>query len=100
MKAATGGTQAEWREALEGAENNGIVEVEGARLQFAHPLFAAAVYASAPAGERRRVHRRLASLIPEVEERARHLAVQAPPTIVSGHARPSLLQSPVHSALT
>ncbi len=77
VKAATGGTQAEWREALEGAENNGIVEVEGARLRFAHPLFATAVYASAPPGERRRVHRRLASLIPELEERARHLALGA-----------------------
>ncbi len=75
--AATGGTPDESRRALEHAESRGIIEVEGSRLRFTHPLFAGAVYAMAPAVERRRMHRRLAGLTDEIEERARHLALGA-----------------------
>ncbi|HET7487398.1 MAG TPA: AAA family ATPase [Acidimicrobiales bacterium] len=77
VRAAIGATPSQWREAVEGAESNGIVEVQGGRLCFVHPLYAAAVYASAPAPERRAVHRRLAVVVADIEERARHLALGA-----------------------
>jgi DNA-binding CsgD family transcriptional regulator len=77
VRAATGSTPAESRRAVEHAESRGIIEVEGPLLRFTHPLFAAAAYATAPAAERRRMHRQLAGLTEEVEERARHLALGA-----------------------
>jgi DNA-binding CsgD family transcriptional regulator len=65
------------REHLVPAEEAGLVEVEGERVVFSHPLFAAAVYGSASVPARRRLHRRLASLVGDQEERARHLALGA-----------------------
>ena len=53
----------------------GIVTVEGSRIAFTHPLLALAVYRGAPSGQRRAAHRRLAEVVPDVEERARHLAL-------------------------
>lgn len=77
VRAATGGTPAESRRALEHAESRGIIEIEGPLLRFSHPLFAGAVRALAPAAQRRRMHRRLAELAADPEEQARHLALGA-----------------------
>lgn len=77
VKAATGTTSDESRRAVEHCESRGIIEIDGARLRFTHPLFAAAAYATAPAAERRRMHRQLAGLTEEIEEQARHLALGA-----------------------
>ncbi|HEX6518650.1 MAG TPA: AAA family ATPase [Streptosporangiaceae bacterium] len=77
VRAATGSTPAESRRAVEHAESRGIIELDGPLLRFTHPLFAAAAYATAPAAERRRMHRQLAVLTDEIEERARHLALSA-----------------------
>jgi DNA-binding CsgD family transcriptional regulator/tetratricopeptide (TPR) repeat protein len=77
VRAATSSTPAESRRALERAESRGIIEAGGPLLRFTHPLFAAAAYATAPAVERRRMHRRLAGLTEEIEEQARHLALGA-----------------------
>jgi DNA-binding CsgD family transcriptional regulator len=77
VKAATGTTPDESRRAVEHAESRGILEVEGPLLRFTHPLFAAAAYATAPAAERRRMHRQLAGLTEEIEDQARHLALGA-----------------------
>jgi DNA-binding CsgD family transcriptional regulator len=63
--------------ALDEAEEAGMVEQEGARIRFAHPLFASVVYSSARIGARRRLHRRLADVATDAEERARHLALSA-----------------------
>ena len=63
--------------ALGQATAAGIVEVAGTVVRFTHPLFASAVYSSASAGERRHVHRNLAAVIDDVEERAWHLALAA-----------------------
>jgi DNA-binding CsgD family transcriptional regulator len=52
-----------------------VVELEGDRLRFAHPLLASGVYGEAGANERRALHGRLAELVPDSEERARHLAL-------------------------
>lgn len=77
VTAAMDGRTPHWRRGLEHAEALGIIRAEGPLLRFTHPLYAAAVYATATATERRRVHRRLAELTWEVEERALHLALGA-----------------------
>ncbi|MGH3001185.1 MAG: AAA family ATPase, partial [Gaiellaceae bacterium] len=60
------------------AEEAGIVRVAAdGRIEFSHPLLAAAVYESAPAAQRRAAHRRLAGRVMDAEERARHLALGA-----------------------
>jgi class 3 adenylate cyclase/DNA-binding CsgD family transcriptional regulator len=62
--------------ALGPAEVAGIVTIDGdGRVRFSHPLFGSAVYESATAAERRRVHRLLACKTDDVEEQARHLAL-------------------------
>jgi DNA-binding CsgD family transcriptional regulator len=52
-----------------------VLELEGDRLRFSHPLLAAVAYQSLDALGRRTLHRRLATLVGEEEERARHLAL-------------------------
>ena len=52
-----------------------VIELEGDRIRFSHPLLASGMYAAAGGAERRRLHRRLADLLPDLEERARHLAL-------------------------
>ena len=61
--------------ALEEAQAAGVLEDIGGQLHFAHPLLAAAVDGFAAPAQRRELHRRLAKLVHEPEERARHLAV-------------------------
>ena len=53
------------------------MEFEGARVRFTHPLLASAIYSGAPPDRRREAHRRLSKVVPNVEERARHLALSA-----------------------
>ncbi|MGA8246593.1 MAG: LuxR C-terminal-related transcriptional regulator, partial [Nocardioides sp.] len=65
------------REALETAARQGIVSVEAERVRFAHPILAAAAYGSIPAARRRDLHRAMAVLSDNLEERARHLATAA-----------------------
>jgi DNA-binding CsgD family transcriptional regulator len=63
-------------EALAPAERAGLVRIDTrGRTVFAHPLYAAAVYGSATASERRAAHARLAGQAEDLEERARHLAL-------------------------
>ncbi|MDH6624766.1 DNA-binding CsgD family transcriptional regulator [Streptomyces sp. LBL] len=50
-------------------------EPEGPALRFAHPLISAALYAEAPARERRAVHAALSTAASDPIERARHLAL-------------------------
>jgi hypothetical protein len=62
---------------VEDAEERGLVVVEGHHLRFAHPLLAAAVRGDAGPSGRRQMHRRLAAVVQEPEQRARHLALAA-----------------------
>ncbi len=73
VEAALGsaGLDAGFAEAL----NAGILELEGDRLRFTHPLLGAAVVARQPPVRRRTLHARLADVVPFAEERARHLAL-------------------------
>ena len=52
-----------------------LIEFDGARIRFTHPLFASAVYSEADDDRRQEVHRRLAAVATDPEERARHLAL-------------------------
>lgn len=62
-------------EALEPAVQANVVEVAGDEVRFTHPLLRTAAYAPLTASERRELHRRLAEIVSDVEERARHLAL-------------------------
>jgi DNA-binding CsgD family transcriptional regulator len=62
---------------LESAEQAGVIEVAGGRLRFTHPLLASTHYASTPVSKRRELHRLLATVIDDEEERAQHLALGA-----------------------
>jgi len=63
--------------ALDPAQAAGVVEVDLGAVRFTHPLLASAVYDDAPPGERRKLHSRLAQIVAEGEESARHLALAA-----------------------
>lgn len=53
----------------------GVLDDARGELTFTHPLLASAAYAGLRAGERRRLHARLAEIVPDTVERARHLAL-------------------------
>ena len=72
VEAATGSDVA-----LEEAASVGIVTMNGTAVEFAHPLFASAVYADAAPSTRRGIHERLAAVSTDLEQRARHLAMSA-----------------------
>ena len=63
--------------AVERAARVGVLVAEGDRLEFSHPLLASGVYADASRRRRRVVHRRLAELVADEEERAHHLGLAA-----------------------
>jgi DNA-binding CsgD family transcriptional regulator len=62
---------------LEPAIRAHVASVERDTVDFAHPLYAAAVYGLATEGERQELHRRLAAILSDTEECARHLALSA-----------------------
>ena len=52
----------------------GILDRDGETLRFTHPLFASTLYEDSPLDKRRDLHGRLAAIVGDLEERARHLA--------------------------
>ena len=52
-----------------------ILELDGLRLRFTHPLLGTAVAARQTPARRRALNARLADIVPSAEERARHLAL-------------------------
>lgn len=60
---------------LAAAVRAGVAELAGERVRFSHPLLAAAVTGRIGEQRRRTLHRRLADLVTDPEERARHLAL-------------------------
>jgi DNA-binding CsgD family transcriptional regulator len=63
------------RASLRQAVDAELIELDGDRIRFAHPLFASALYSAAGAERTRTTHRRLAAIVADPEERARHLAL-------------------------
>ncbi len=52
-----------------------ILELDGERLRFTHPLLGSTIVAHQVPSRRRALHARLASIVPTSEERSRHLAL-------------------------
>ncbi|MEO8688445.1 MAG: AAA family ATPase, partial [Solirubrobacteraceae bacterium] len=65
--------------ALAGAESAGLVVLRAGSVEFRHPLARSAIYADAPAAQRRDAHRALAAALPDrdVDRRAGQLAAAA-----------------------
>jgi DNA-binding CsgD family transcriptional regulator len=62
---------------IEAALDDGVIEEIAGRIRPAHPLLATVQYSGSSAHERRQAHRRLAAVVVDQEERARHLALSA-----------------------
>jgi DNA-binding CsgD family transcriptional regulator len=62
---------------IELAQRRRVLDLDGDRIRFAHPLLAPACYEAMPLHRRRLVHERLAGLDIDPEERARHVAIAA-----------------------
>ncbi|MGC5054008.1 AAA family ATPase [Micromonospora sp. DT48] len=62
-------------DAFDAAEEAGLLTVGALRVDFAHPVYATAVRAGIPPGVRRGLHRRLAGVVADPDERVRHLAL-------------------------
>ncbi len=73
VEAAVGPATDGLRDAIGGR----VLEVDGERLRFSHPLLASATVARMPSESRRDLHARLATVVADEEERARHLALSA-----------------------
>jgi DNA-binding CsgD family transcriptional regulator len=73
--------------ALEAAVHEGVVELDNSRIRFTHPLLISICYEQAPVWKRRAVHRALASVVTDLEEQARHLALAAegPDAVVASY---------------
>jgi DNA-binding CsgD family transcriptional regulator len=64
-------------ETLKPALAAGVLVLEGDRIRFDHPMIAAAAYEALSLSSRRALHRRLATMVQDSEEHARHLALGA-----------------------
>jgi DNA-binding NarL/FixJ family response regulator len=62
---------------LASAEQAGVIEIAGGRVRFTHPLLASTHYQNTLVSRRRELHRLLATVIDDEEERAHHLALGA-----------------------
>ncbi len=77
LVAAAYGDQALVQETLEAAVREGVIELDDSHVRFTHPLLASISYEQSPVWKRRAVHRALAGVVTDPEERARHLALAA-----------------------
>ncbi len=63
--------------ALDKAAAAGLIEPDQDEIVFTHPMFASAIYADVSREHRHDVHRKVAAVLTDPEERARHLALAA-----------------------
>lgn len=63
--------------ALERARRADLIEIHGEQIRFVHPLYATAVSSAALPGQRRALHKQLAGIVENQEERVRHLCLAA-----------------------
>jgi DNA-binding CsgD family transcriptional regulator len=77
LVAAAHGNLEHVQDALAVAADDEIVELDDTHVAFVHPLLGSICYERAPVWKRRAVHRALAAVVTDVEERARHLALAA-----------------------
>jgi DNA-binding CsgD family transcriptional regulator len=69
------GDAKESKRCLAEAVGAGILELDGERVRFTHPLLASIPYADLTPDTRRQLHQRLAATVTDPEERARHGAL-------------------------
>ena len=83
--AAAVGNAAAAARCLEEAVVAGVLEVDGERVRFTHPLIASIPYADLSVAARRALHERLATTVTDPEEHARHAALASddPSSIVA-----------------
>ena len=74
VRAACGDPEASSLALTEAAEA-GLLEFDGERIHFVHPLIASIPYAALAPGDRRRLHQQLAASVSDAEEHARHAAL-------------------------
>ena len=74
VKAATNDRET-FTQALDDVVREGLLEFEGERIHFTHPLIASIPYAALAPADRRLLHARLAGSVGDVEEHARHAAL-------------------------
>jgi DNA-binding CsgD family transcriptional regulator len=65
------------RDGIQAASDAGVLTIDGDRLRFTHPLLATAAYSQLDRDGKRDLHARIAPLVDDVEDRARHLALAA-----------------------
>ena len=68
-------TSVDPKPALEPAFEAGVIEADHGVLRFRHPLIGSTAYELTKPAARRQMHRRLADVVDDLEERARHLAL-------------------------
>lgn len=71
------GTVADLEASLNEATAAGLLERNGQEIRFTHPFFRSAVYANESRDRRHALHRALAEVAADAEQRARHLALGA-----------------------
>ena len=83
--AAAVGDAAAAARCLDEAVEAGVLEVDGERVRFTHPLIASIPYADLSVAARRALHERLATTVTDPEEHARHaaLASDEPSSVVA-----------------
>jgi DNA-binding CsgD family transcriptional regulator len=74
---AAHGERGEVLHGLEQAARAGVVELDAERVRFTHPVLASVCYQDATPWRRREAHARLAAVVEDEEESARHLALAA-----------------------
>jgi DNA-binding CsgD family transcriptional regulator len=77
IQLALGAEPAAAQRLIEDAEECGVIAIDGHHVRFTHALLAAGVYTAASPADRRDMHRRLAEIAADPEERARHIAQAA-----------------------
>ena len=75
IAAATGHSPVELVDILLPLERRGMLNFDGNRIRFAHPLIAAGITTNAGPAAQRRAHRSLADVVDHAEQHARHLAL-------------------------
>jgi len=73
LRSVVGGGDVKAR--LTPAIDEGLLELEGDRVRFVHPLYRSAVYGAEPEGRRQSLHRQIAGVLADPEEAALHLAM-------------------------